>query len=288
MKGSSPSTLETSILTACALVAFASNSLLTRLALGPHLIDAATFTLVRLGSGAFVLTAIALHRSGPWTLSGGTIVGPLVLFAYAAPFSFAYLRIGAAAGALILFGVVQITMIGWGIASGERPTPRTWVGLMIALAGLAILTLPSVGRPDLVGTGLMSVAGISWGVYSLIGRKVADPIVANGRNFLLSTPMAVLLTLASPSTVATTGGLAAAVAAGAITSGLGYVIWYRALRGLRATQAAIVQLSVPAIAALGAVPLLGESLTTRILVSGVAVLSGIALVLTGRKGSREV
>ena len=275
-------------LTLLALVAFASNSILTRMALAPRLIDAASFTVVRLASGALMLALIARFRSkgsvpprrrGPW--------GALALFAYAAPFTYAYLRIGAAAGALVLFGVVQLTMVGWGIARGERPTARTWAGFALALGGLAALTLPAVGRPDPLGTALMVLAGVAWGVYSLLGKGEGDPVAANARSFLWSVPLAVLLALAARPLAASGWGLTAAVASGAVTSGLGYAIWYRALRGLSATQAAIVQLSVPVIAALAAVALLGEVLGLRLVLSGVAVLGGIALVLSARARPRH-
>jgi drug/metabolite transporter (DMT)-like permease len=277
------SKIETATLTLLALIAFASNSILTRLALGPRSIDAASFTLVRLAAGALMLAFIVRLRTRGWmALRGGRIAGPLALFAYAAPFSFAYLSIGAAAGALVLFGVVQVTMIGWGIISGERLLVRTWVGLVVALGGLGMLTLPSAGRPDPAGIALMALAGIAWGVYSLMGKTEVDPVAANASNFLWSIPLAVLLIVLLPPSTATPLGLTAAAASGAVTSGLGYAIWYRALRGLDATQAAIVQLSVPVIAALAAVALLGEVLSIRLLMSGVITLSGIALVLSAR------
>lgn len=276
--------LETAAFTLLALVAFAANSILTRMALAPHLIDAATFTLARLISGAIVLVALVRIESGGWApLRGGGMVGPLALFAYAAPFSFAYLRIGAAVGALVLFGAVQLTMVGWGIARGERPSVRAWVGFALAAGGLVALVLPSASRPDLRGTALMALAGFSWGVYSLRGRSTASPLAANARNFLLSVPFALVLTLAFGSRAApTVRGLLLAVTSGAVTSGLGYAIWYRALRGLAATQAAILQLSVPVLAATGAVVLLGERPTERLVGASAAVLGGLALAIYGR------
>jgi drug/metabolite transporter (DMT)-like permease len=282
--------METASFTLLALVAFAFNSILTRAALGGGHADAATFTAVRLVSGAVVLAALVRAQNGAWApLRGRGWVGPLALFAYAAPFSFAYLRIGAAAGALILFGAVQLTMIGVGIARGERPRPRVWAGLALAAAGLAWLALPAVGRPDLAGSALMVLAGCAWGIYSLAGQGVANALAANARSFLLSAPLALALWLATASTSrADARGLLLAAASGGITSGVGYAIWYRALRVLTATQAAILQLAVPVIAALGAVALLGETVNPRLALSGLAVLGGLGLALSARSsGSRS-
>jgi drug/metabolite transporter (DMT)-like permease len=271
-------------LTLLALVAFASNSLLTRLALGSRRLDAASFTAIRLASGAVTLAVIVLVQSRSWRALRGTgIAGPLALFAYAAPFSLAYLRIGAAVGALVLFGVVQLTMIGYGIARGEHPTPVMWLGLALAAGGLLVLTVPAVARPDPIGVVLMAVAGCAWAVYTLVGRGAADPIAANARSFLWSTPLALLLVVLARTPVhATTSGVALALVSGAVTSGIGYAIWYRALPGLTVTQAAVAQLSVPVIAAAGAVLTLGETMTTRLVLAGLAVLSGVALVLSAR------
>jgi drug/metabolite transporter (DMT)-like permease len=283
-----PVNLRVIALTLLALIAFASNSILTRMALAGHEIDAASFTLVRLAAGALMLALLA-GLAGTSLLRGRGAIGPIALFAYAAPFSFAYLRIGAAVGALVLFGIVQLTMIGWGLIRGERPATRTWGGLILAAAGLAGLTLPSATRPDPLGVALMAVAGVAWGIYSLAGRSAGAPLAATAANFLWSVPLAVLLAIVMRhSAAATPRGLLLAILSGAVTSGLGYAIWYRALRGLSATQAAAVQLSVPVLAALGAVTFLGESLTQRLLLSGAAVLAGVALVLSGRSvgGSR--
>ncbi len=275
----------TALLTALALVAFAANSILTRMALGAGAMDAATFTTVRIVAGAAVLATIVRLQGGPSPLrSGRSLVGPVALFAYAAPFSFAYVRIGAAAGALLLFGAVQITMIGWGIAKGERPGLRSWAGIALALAGLAWLTLPAVGRPDPVGSGLMIVAGCAWGVYSLAGKGkgngMSNALAANAHSFVWAVPLALLINLLlASSVVVSPRGLILAAASGGITSGLGYAIWYRALRGLTATRAAILQLSVPVIAAAGAVAVLHESVNPRLAVSAAAVLGGLGLVL---------
>ncbi len=312
----------TALLTLLALVAFASNSILTRLALGTGAMDAATFTTVRLAAGAVVLLAIVRVRGRTAPGDGGRgrlvaprrrrglrllffqaaaiarfargrLVGPLALFAYAAPFTFAYVRIGAATGALLLFGSVQITMIGWGIASGERPRVRAWIGIAAAAAGLAWLVLPSLRRPDPVGSALMVVAGCAWGVYSLAGRKAANALAANARSFAWAVPLALLLKLslqlAAPSSMSTSmsaRGFILAAVSGGVTSGVGYAIWYRALRGLSATQAGIVQLSVPVIAAGGAVAFLGESVSPRLAIAGAAVIGGVALVLSDRARPR--
>jgi len=271
-------------LTLLALLAFASNSLLTRLALGSGQIDAASFTGIRLLSGAVVLALLARSQAGSWApLRGLGATGPLALFLYAAPFSFAYLRIGAAVGALVLFGVVQLTMIGYGVARGERPRPIAWAGLALAAAGLLILTVPSIARPDPLGVGLMAVAGVAWGVYSLAGRGASNALATNARSFLWSTPFALALVTVTPGIASWTGrGLVLAVVSGAVTSGIGYAIWYRALPKLTVTQAAVAQLSVPVIAALGAALVLGERLTVRFGVASAAVLGGVALVLASR------
>ena len=282
MSSPPPRALETVLLTAVALSAFAFNSILTRLALGRGLIGAAGFTAVRLSAGALVLTGLVRLSAGSWRpLRGGGLAGPLALFAYAAPFSFAYLRIGAATGALVLFGTVQLTMIGWGVARGERPGARTWVGLLLAATGLAALALPSASRPDPLGMLLMVVAGAAWAAYSLLGRQAPAPLAANARAFLWSAPLALLLGAVTYDPVAASaGGLLLAGVSGAVTSGLGYAIWYRALRGLAATQAAIAQLGVPVIAAAAAALLLGEPVGLRLAWSGLLVIGGVALALT--------
>lgn len=263
-----------------ALIAFSANSLLTRLALRGELIDAPTFTAVRLVCGAAALALLSGRRlkstSGSW-------VSGLALFLYAAPFSFAYLRLGAGVGALILFGAVQVTMIGWGLWKGERPGALAWTGFIAALAGLAGLTLPGATRPDLGGAALMVLAGVSWGIYSLRGRGAPDPVAGNARNFCWAALPA--LAFVRLDTVTPAGLLLAAIS-GAVTSGLGYAIWYRALRDLGAVKASMIQLPVPVMTAAGAVLFLGEPLTGRLLVAGAAVLAGIALVAAS--GSRKV
>jgi drug/metabolite transporter (DMT)-like permease len=283
-----PVDLRTMMFTGFALAAFAANSILTRLALGSHQIDAGTFTSIRLGAGAVVLAFVVRVQSASWKpLRGRGVRGPVALFLYAAPFSFAYLRIGAAAGALVLFGVVQLTMIGYGLLRGERPTALAWVGLMLAAGGLAALTLPSAKSPDPLGVALMAIAGVAWAAYSLAGRGTPDPLAANARSFLWSTLPAVAIVVATRSSIAVSArGVGLALISGGVTSGLGYAVWYRALPRLSVMQAAVAQLSVPVIAAVAAAALLGENLTPRLVISGAAVLSGVGLVLAARSRGR--
>jgi drug/metabolite transporter (DMT)-like permease len=271
------------LLASAALVGFAANSLLCRLALAPRSIDAASFTLVRLASGALVLALLArlARQEGPRAV-GGSWAGAAALFAYAAGFSFAYLRLGAGTGALVLFGAVQLTMLGWGIFRGERPGPSVFLGTAVALAGLVVLTFPGLSAPDPLGAALMAAAGISWGVYSLRGRGGTNPLATTAGNFARSVPFAVGLSLASLAAAAphaSPRGLALAVASGAIASGVGYSLWYAALRDLTATRAAVAQLVVPVLAAVGGVLVLDEHLTGRLVGAGTLILAGVALAL---------
>lgn len=272
-------------LTLLALSAFALNSILTRAALGAGRIDAATFTSIRLLAGAVVLACIVRARAGAWaSLRGRGVLGPVTLFIYAAPFSFAYLRIGAAVGALVLFGVVQLTMIAYGMARGERPSAAMWLGLVLATAGLVILTAPSARRPDLLGVALMSLAGVAWAIYTLHGRTTRDPLAATARSFLWSCPLALLLSVIMHREMATSArGVTLAAVSGAVTSGLGYAIWYRALPRLSITQAAVAQLSVPVLAAACAAAFLHEMLDACFTLAATAVLGGIGLVLSARR-----
>lgn len=281
-----PVDVATVALTVAALAAFASNSILTRLALGTHQIDASAFTAVRLLSGAVALALIVRVKDGSWSsLRPLGAAGPVALLAYAAPFSLAYIRIGAAVGALVLFGSVQLTMVGYGIAQGDRPRPLAWFGMAVASCGLLWLTVRSASRPDPLGVLLMIVAGVFWGIYSIAGRSERDPIASNARNFVWSAPAAVVLAAAFGRPDATVRGVQLAVASGALASALGYIVWYRALPRLAVVHAAVAQLSVPLLAALGAVLVLSEPVTGRLLVSGAAVLGGIALVLASRQSA---
>ncbi len=276
------------VLTLLALVAFAANSLLTRMALGSAQIDAPSFAAIRLGAGAITLCAIVRLQSGGWSaLRGRGFVGALSLFAYAVPFSFAYVRIAAGIGALILFGVVQLTMVGYGLVKGERPGASTWLGLLMAVVGLGLLTVPSASRPDMLGVGLMTVAGVAWGVYTLVGRGAGEPLTVNARAFLwASLPAAVLTVAFEAPQPATVRGIVLALISGAVTSGLGYALWYRVLPRLSVMQASVAQLSVPVIAAIGGALLLAEPLTLRLVASSVLVLCGTGLVLSVRARGR--
>jgi len=281
----------TVLLTALALAAFAGNSPLCRAALRDTQIDAASFTAIRIASGAIALWLIVRLRASP-KARAGSWPSALALFAYAAAFSFAYLSLTAATGALLLFGAVQATMIGAGIARGERLSTPQWLGVVVAGAGLVGLLLPGLTAPPLGGALLMIAAGIAWGVYSLRGRAPAaatvDPTVANAGNFARATPMALALlgiALLWPQEAVRfdATGAGYALASGALTSGLGYAVWYAALRGLTATRAAIVQLSVPPLAAAGGVLLLGEILTPRLVLASVLILGGIAVAVLGHR-----
>jgi drug/metabolite transporter (DMT)-like permease len=273
----------TAALTATALVAFASNSVLCRLALRRGLADAATFTGVRLASGALVLSLIlAATRVGK--RPAGNWRSATALFAYAAPFSFAYLRLAAGTGALILFGAVQATMIGRDLLRGARPGPYESAGLALAVGGLIALTAPGLAAPDPLGALLMVVAGMAWGAYSLMGRGVSDPLAATTGNFLRSVVFAVPLVLcAFPTWNLGSSGVALAAASGALASGVGYAVWYAALRGLTATRAAIVQLLVPVLAAGAGVVVLGESVSLRLVLSAAVIFVGVGLAMLGPK-----
>jgi drug/metabolite transporter (DMT)-like permease len=272
-------TERTVALTLFTLIAFASNSVLCRLALAPGLIGAGTFTGVRLLSGAVVLMLLVALR-GRATAVQGSWGSAVALFAYAAPFSFAYLRIPAGVGALVLFGTVQATMIGSDLLKGKRLRRTELAGLVLAVAGLTVLTLPGVSAPDPAGVGLMVVAGVAWGIYSLRGRAAIDPLKSTATNFSRSLLFAIPLGIASLGYESfTLPGVSYAIASGAIASGLGYALWYTALRGLTATQAGIVQLLVPAFAAIGGILLLGESVSVRLLFAGLTILAGVALAV---------
>lgn len=259
-----------------------------RAALRPLLIDPASFTSLRVVSGALMLGVLARARPAPRSAAAPVVswAAAAALFAYAIAFSFAYLRLEAGAGALILFGAVQLTMNGWALARGHAPHALEWLGLAVAAAGLLLLTAPGLGAPDPRGFLLMALAGAAWGVYSLLGKDAGDPVAANASRFLLAAPLALGVSLLAPSPHLTPAGFALAVASGAVTSGLGYAVWYAALRGLTAPRAAIVQLAVPVLAALGGVAFLGERATLRLAVAGGLVLGGIALAVLGRAPAR--
>lgn len=262
-----------------ALVAFAANSLFARLALGAGAIDAASYTAVRIGSGAAALWLIVLLTSrGTGRFVGGDWTSALLLVGYALPFSLAYLELTTGMGALILFGAVQATMIAAGLVAGERPSTRTWAGLGIAMAGLVGLVMPGLNRASPLGALLMIVAGVAWGAYSLRGRRGSAPLADTTGNFLRGTPLALAgLLIPGGGTVITATGLGWAVASGALASGLGYAIWYRALPKLSATGAATLQLAVPVMAGWAGVVVLGETVTVRLVLAGSAIIGGVAL-----------
>jgi drug/metabolite transporter (DMT)-like permease len=271
------------LLTLVAMIAFAANTILCRLALKGAGIDAASFTAVRLVSGALMLWLIVAMRGGVGSI-GGSWPSALALFSYAAPFSFAYVTLPTGAGALLLFGAVQATMIFAGLRAGEHLSARQSAGLVLALGGLVYLMLPGLSAPPLAGSVLMLAAGTAWGVYSLRGRGTPNPLGATAGNFMRAAPLGLGMSLvALPWARLDMAGAGYAVASGAMASGMGYAIWYAALRGLKATSAASVQLSVPVIAAVGGAVLVGEPITLRLVLASSAILGGIALVILVRK-----
>jgi len=275
------------LLTIVAMLAFAANSLLCRLALGQGMIDAASFASLRMVSGAVMLVAIVLLRRRKVRGSTASWRSASMLFLYMACFSFAYLSLGAGTGALILFGAVQLTMFVVALRGGEHFSGISWAGLALAVLGLIYLVSPGLHAPDPWGALLMAVAGLAWGLYSLLGRRATDPLEATARNFVYAVPLVLLVSLAgwlvAPDAVLVTSrGAMLAIASGALASGCGYVVWYAVLPSLPAMRAATVQLSVPALAALGGVLLLSEELTWRLVLATVATLGGVGLVLAQR------
>ncbi len=270
-------------LTSLAMMAFAGNSLLCRVALKHTCIDAGSFTTIRLISGAAALWLVTRMSRGA-RAGNGTWLSAFALFVYAAGFSFAYLSLPAATGALLLFGAVQATMIAHGIWAGERLLKLQLVGLLLALGGLVGLLLPGLSAPPFSGSVLMLSAGVAWGVYSLRGKGAGDPIRVTAGNFLRAVPIAAAMSvLTHGSASLDSAGFGYAVASGALASGIGYAIWYTALPALKTTHAATVQLSVPVIAALGGIAFLGESVSLRLVLASVAILGGIALVILERQ-----
>lgn len=283
------------ILVTLAMLAFAGNSLLCRMALKHTSIDAASFTTVRMLSGACMLWLVVRLRrdtgstTGAGERSGGNWLSACALFVYATGFSFAYVSMPAATGALLLFGAVQATMIGYGVVKGERMHKLQIIGFALALAGLVALMLPGLAAPSLLSSLFMLSAGVAWGVYSLRGKReqnrgAGDPTQVTAGNFMRAVPMALVLSLLTFNHLSLDrAGLGLAVLSGALASGLGYAIWYRALPALKATQAATVQLSVPVLAALGGVVFIGEAVSASMLLASSAILGGIALVILQKK-----
>ena len=273
------------------MIAFASNSLLCRAALKQTSIDAASFTFVRVFSGAVVLWLVTnLRRMIRTTRDvgvGGNWISALALFLYAAGFSFAYVDVAAGTGALLLFGAVQATMILWGLHKGERLRAIQIVGLIVAMTGLVVLLFPGLSAPPLFGSILMLGAGVAWGIYSLRGKREKNPVTATTGNFVRAVPFAAAVSIIFLRWLdLDLAGVIYAIISGAITSGLGYVIWYSVLPSLKAASAAAVQLSAPVLAAAGGILLLGEPLTLRYLLASVAILGGITLVVLEKNRAR--
>lgn len=276
------------IVTTVTLAAFAANSILCRLALGANLIDPVWFTAVRLVSGAVVLAVVSrlLPESQPPKSKGGDWTSGFALFAYAIAFSLAYVSLSTGTGALILFGTVQVTMIGAALKSGERLGSVQWIGFAVAIGGLTYLVLPGLSAPDPIGAVLMSLAGLAWSVYSIRGKNVSAPVSMTAGNFLRSVPFAlVALAVGSSSAHPKLTGILLALISGMITSGLGYVIWYKVLRDLTTTQASAAQLMVPVFAALGGVACLSERISLKLIIASALILGGVVLAL--RKTNRR-
>ena len=272
------------MLTGLALIAFAANSILCRLALGSEAIDASSFTVMRLLSGTIVLLIIiGSTRNITGVSTKGSWFASFMLFIYAVTFSYAYISLDTGTGALILFGSVQITMILLSFIAGTRLHFTEWAGVTIAFTGFVYLILPGVTAPSMIGFLLMTVAGIAWGIYTLKGRSSKSPLMDTAYNFFRTTPLIILLALFTMNnTNYSYEGILLALLSGGITSGIGYAVWYIALGGLSSTQAAVLQLSVPVIAALGGVIFVSEAITFRLIVSAAIILGGILLVIIGK------
>ncbi|MEM9081375.1 MAG: DMT family transporter [Verrucomicrobiota bacterium] len=274
----SKNSLHTLALTALALVAFAGNSILCRLALGHNTIDPASFSTIRVVSGAVTLTIIACFSGSKTACKEGSWTSALALFLYAIPFSFAYTTLATGTGALILFGSVQATMITSALISGTRPHPWQWSGLGIAITGLIYLMLPGLTAPPLGAAALMALAGLSWGIYTLQGRGTKNPLAQTAGNFLRTLPMTLIASiLAWPIIHLSPQGIILAITSGALASGCGYAIWYSALKNLTTIRAAVAQLLVPILAAVGGLLFLEETLTIRLLISTGIILGGVFL-----------
>ncbi len=285
--------MRTALLTAFTLLAFAANSLLCRAALGEGRIDPTSFTTVRLVSGALALVLFARvfgERREPGEARGseGTWTSGVVLFVYAIAFSLAYVTLSTGAGALILFGVVQVTMIGAALRGGERLGVAQWLGLLAAIGGLVHLVSPGLEAPDPLGALLMTASGVAWGLYSLRGRGARAPVRGTAGNFVRSLPLTAAASVAALSFAhLEPAGVALAATSGVVTSGLGYALWYRALRGLTTTQASVVQLLVPVLAAGAGVAFLSEPLSTRLVTASGLILGGVAVVVLARGRARS-
>ena len=277
--------VRTLIYTVMALTAFAANSVLCRLALSQKVIDPASFTGIRLISGALVLLLLVFmfKRKNNPVVKGSWMSGA-ILFMYAVTFSFAYISLDTGTGALILFASVQITMITYALITGKKMTTIEWMGVLLAFVGFVYLILPGVTAPSMSGFLLMTLSGVGWGLYTIRGKGSLNPLEATAYNFLRTLPMvAILLVFSFKNLQATHEGIGLAILSGAITSGIGYTIWYLALRGLSAIQASVVQLLVPVIAAMGGVIFLSEMIPLRLIISALLILGGIGLVILVKK-----
>ncbi len=286
---SSAGSLRVTGLTVLALVAFAGNSVLCRLALADSSIDAASFTTVRLVSGAIALLIILSATSrGTRPASYGSWMSAAMLFLYAACFSFAYISLDTGIGALILFGMVQATMVAGALMAGDRPTVAEWIGWLLAIGGFVYLVSPGLTAPSPGGSALMAIAGVAWGIYSLRGRNESFALAGTTYNFVRSVPLVLIVSAFSLQDLhLTTNGVVLAILSGTITSGVGYAVWYTALQSISSMQAAMVQLSVPVLAAAGGILLLSESISLRLFVSSLLILGGIFLALFCKKKLRN-
>ncbi|MGD9665490.1 MAG: DMT family transporter [Novosphingobium sp.] len=273
--------LRSTVLTCAAMLAFAANSILCRMALERPLIDAVSFTSIRIIAGAICLVALMLLRNRKWQPSRPHWPSVICLFGYMAFFSLAYRSLSAGSGALLLFGSVQLTMLIVAISRGERLSRFAWLGLALAIGGMAYLMLPRAAAPAPYYSALMIISGMCWGLYSLLGKRADYPTSATASNFLYAVPLAILFSLAGlPHISISAEGVWLAVMSGALTSGLGYALWYQALRDIKATTAAVVQLSVPAITAIGGIIFLSETLSVHVALAITVTIGGIALVIT--------
>lgn len=284
--------MRVALLTAIAMVAFATNSVLARLALGGGHVDPFAYTGIRILAAAVMLAAIVVARTRgaarPRLLSMGSVAGALAFLAYAPAFAVAYVSVGAGPGALILFASAQAAMVGWAIVKGDRPAALEWLGIGVALAALTYLLMPSLVAPPLVGAALMAIAGLAWGAYCLVGAHSRAPLADTTGNFLRCAPAGILFVVAGvvhlpPDAV----GVSLAIASGAVASGLGYIIWYGVLPSLSRVSAAIVQLTVPALAAAGGVVFIDEPLTERLVLASAGILGGVALALVAADRRRR-
>ena len=282
------------LLTALTMIAFAANSVIGRMAIGSGdtaLIDPAGYSAVRLISGALVLAVLVVLTGSNGKRSprfqSGSWISAFALFAYAVAFSYAYVALEAGIGALILFACVQATMIGWALKEGDRPSGLEWAGLVTAFGAFIWLVSPGLSAPDPWAAALMALSGAAWGVYSLRGRGLPDPLKATADNFMRSLAfliaLGVIVVLTGHGLQASGRGVLLAIVSGAVTSGVGYALWYRVLRQIGATQGAIVQLTVPVIATIGGSLFLGEAWTLRLVASSLLILGGVAVAIIAKQ-----